>query len=64
MLILVLGREVHDLSASNLARARDMRYQEWVKQARASADVQIVSNWQDVVPSDPSLATLQLPDSK
>jgi parvulin-like peptidyl-prolyl isomerase len=62
VLILVLGREVHDLNASNLARARNTHYQEWVKQARVAADVQIVSNWADVIPADPTLKDMGLPN--
>ena len=63
-LILVLGREVHELSPSNLARVRNSHYQEWVQQARSSAAVQVVNNWQDYVPGDPTLKDMQLPDSK
>src|SRR5260221_5267941 len=63
-LILVLGREVHELSPSNLARVRNSHYQEWVQQARSSAAVQVVNNWQDYVPAHPTLKDMQLPDSK
>jgi parvulin-like peptidyl-prolyl isomerase len=63
-LILVLGREIRQLSPSDLARARSITYQQWVQQARTSAAVQIVANWQEFVPNDPTLKEMGLPESK
>lgn len=59
-LILVLGREVRQLSASDLARARSIQYQQWVQQSRKTASVQIVSNWAEFVPPDPTLKDMGL----
>jgi parvulin-like peptidyl-prolyl isomerase len=61
-ILLIEGREVRDLSAGDLARARDVLYQQWLKQTRESAQIQIVDNWQQFIPAEPTLKELGLPE--
>ncbi len=61
-LIFIVGAETRPLSAADLARARDAKYRDWLKQARTSAAVQLVDKWQALVPADPSLKELGLPE--
>lgn len=59
-LIYIIAREVRPLGEIDLARARDARYRDWLKQARASASIKIVDQWQGLVPLDPTLQDLGL----
>jgi parvulin-like peptidyl-prolyl isomerase len=61
-LILVVSSETRPLSTADLARARDAKYRDWLKQARSNAAVQIVAQWQALIPTDPGLKDLGLPE--
>jgi parvulin-like peptidyl-prolyl isomerase len=60
-LILVEGREVRPLTEADLIRERDAVYRQWLQQARDKANVQIVDNWQALIPAEPTLKALGLP---
>jgi parvulin-like peptidyl-prolyl isomerase len=60
-LILVEGREVRPLTEADLIRERDAVYRQWLQQARDRANVQIVDNWQALIPAEPTLKALGLP---
>ncbi len=61
-IIQVEGREVRPLSDADLARERDTAYRQWLKQARDHANVQIIDNWQALIPVEPTLKELGLPE--
>ncbi|MDD5467104.1 MAG: peptidylprolyl isomerase [Anaerolineales bacterium] len=54
-LIQVLGHETRPLSESAYDNLRQIKFQEWVTQAREGADIEIKPIWQEVVPEDPTL---------
>jgi parvulin-like peptidyl-prolyl isomerase len=57
----VIGREVRPLSEADLNRERDAAFRRWLQQARERANVQIVDNWQALIPVEPTLQELGLP---
>lgn len=63
-LILIEGREVRPLSEGDLARVRDAAYRQWLQQARDKAAIKIVDNWQALIPAEPTLKDLGLPEAK
>ena len=54
-------RATRPLSDADLTRARNAAYQTWLNNAHTSSTIQIINNWLDFVPNDPSLADLGLP---
>lgn len=63
-IVLIEGREVRPLSEGDLARVRDAAYRQWLQQAREKAAIKIVDNWQALIPVEPTLKDLGLPEAK
>ncbi len=54
-IIQVLGHEQRPLSEGDYQRLREQKFQEWLSEVRAKADVQIFDGWQNIVPDEPAL---------
>jgi parvulin-like peptidyl-prolyl isomerase len=60
-LILIEDRAVRPLDQADYIRAKNAAYQTWLRDAHDRANIQVISNWVDYVPPDPTPADLGLP---
>lgn len=60
-IIQVLGHEQRPVSEEEYQRLREQKFQEWLSEVRAKADIKIYDGWQDIVPQDPPVPQALLP---
>ncbi|HVO71983.1 MAG TPA: peptidylprolyl isomerase, partial [Aggregatilineaceae bacterium] len=60
-LLFIEARAVRPLTDADFARAKNVVYQAWLADAHNRSNIQIISNWGDYVPADPTPVDLGLP---
>ncbi|HEY58515.1 MAG TPA: hypothetical protein G4O04_08295 [Anaerolineae bacterium] len=60
-IIQVLGHEQRPVSEGDYQRLREQKFQDWLSEVRAKAEIEIHDGWQNIVPQDPAIPQELLP---
>jgi hypothetical protein len=59
--VLLEAVQVRALAPADLTRARETLFRQWLENAKSSAKIEVIPDWQKHIPDEPSLKELGLP---
>jgi parvulin-like peptidyl-prolyl isomerase len=50
-----LGKEIRPLPSAQFQQLQEQKFQEWLADLRENSDIEIMDNWVDIIPTEPTL---------